>query len=685
LNDLQGIFQQIENLSRNINNNETFLNLVQKLIGYIEKLLINEESDFSILEEGVTTLQQIWRDINNNTNYSTDLSPLLKKLENKEEAKEIIKDISKDDIKIMKDFVNESLENLEVIEVGLVNLEQDPGAKDTINAIFRAFHTIKGVSGFLNLGDVNKIAHSIENLLDAARHGEFPITNVLIDIILEAVDFLKKIIKEIENSIETGKLSLSNPEEIDHLIFKIESIVKDDAVTDTKKLGEILLEQGAIDEDDLKETLVLQQASPDKRLGEILLDEKKVESKKIISALREQKKGQPFFDSQVKVDTSKLDNLVDQTGELVIAQAMLRQNKLIKSLNDHNLYQNLNRLTQIISGLQKIALSMRMVPIRTTFQKMVRLIRDLSRTSGKEVSLEMSGEDTEIDRNVVDKLYEPLVHMIRNAVDHGLETQEEREKAGKNKRGNISLRAYHKGGNIIIEIEDDGKGLDKDKIIEKAISTNLISKNNVLSDAEAYDLVFLPGFSTADKITDISGRGVGMDVVKKVIENLRGHLHIKSQYGKGSTFIITLPLTLAIIDGMVVRIGEERYIIPTLAIVESFKLKKQNYYTIENKGEMILARGKLAPLIRLDRIFSITGQSKEPWDGIVVVVENKTEQKALLIDELLGKEEIVIKSLGDVFKEIKGFAGGAILGDGRVGLILDIAGLFEASNNIKLN
>ena len=318
-----------------------------------------------------------------------------------------------------------------------------------------------------------------------------------------------------------------------------------------------------------------------------------------------------------------------------------------------------------------------MVPIKATFQKMVRLVRDLARTRGKKVALEMFGEDTEIDRNVVDELYEPMVHMIRNSIDHGLESPAERKAAGKSEKGFVQLRAYHKGGNIMIEIQDDGKGLNKNSIIEKAISSGLIDSDAQLTESEIFQLIFQPGFSTAKQITDVSGRGVGMDVVKKGIEKLQGRVDVQSTEKKGTTVIISLPLTLAIIEGMVIRVGRERYIVPTMAILESFKPKKEDYFTVKAKGEMVMARGHLIPLIRLDRLFRIEGDAENPWDGLVVVVENKEEQRGLLLDELLGQEEIVIKSLGEALKRTKGLAGGAILGDGRVGLILDIGGLFE--------
>jgi two-component system chemotaxis sensor kinase CheA len=318
-----------------------------------------------------------------------------------------------------------------------------------------------------------------------------------------------------------------------------------------------------------------------------------------------------------------------------------------------------------------------MIPIKATFMKMIRLVRDLSRKSGKDINLSMVGEDTEIDRNVVDALYEPMVHMIRNACDHGIETAPDRTKAGKPAQGSIYLRAYHKGGNIIIEIEDDGKGLDRDKIIEKAKATGLITGDEQLTDSQAFDLIMQPGFSTAKEITDVSGRGVGMDVVKDGIEKFRGHLNIESNKGTGTKFIISLPLTLAIIDGMLVGVDEEKYVIPTITIQKAFKPGRDEYFTVEGKGEMVKDRGNLIPMIRLNEIYGTSNNNKSIDQCLVVVVESKEERRALLIDELLGKDEYVIKSLGGSMDDVQGIAGGAILADGKVGLILDVHGIFS--------
>jgi two-component system chemotaxis sensor kinase CheA len=396
----------------------------------------------------------------------------------------------------------------------------------------------------------------------------------------------------------------------------------------------------------------------------------------VVSALVEQNSARNKPESQVKVSTQKLDDLVDYAGELVIAQSMLKQ----KTSHDPSLNQSVAHLGQIVSNMQAIAMSLRMIPIKATFMKMVRLVRDLSQKTGKDVTLQMKGEETEIDRNVVDALYEPMVHMIRNSVDHGIESESERLEKKKPAGGNVILRAYHKGGFIIIEIEDDGRGLDQDRIREKAAGAGLIPKSAKLTEAQIYDLILQPGFSTAEKITDVSGRGVGMDVVKAGIEKFRGRLNIESLKDKGTKFTISLPLTLAIIDGMLVRVGDQRYVIPTTAVQRAFKPDREACFTVERKGEMVKEKDHLIPLIRLNELYGKKKSLQPVWESLVVVVESEDEKRALLIDELLGKDEYVIKSLGANLEGIKGFAGGAILSDGRVGLILDVHGIFEIAS-----
>ena len=544
--------------------NAPFIAIIQGLKGYAERLILDQETDLAPVESAVSLLQDMRRAIEHGEDIKGDIQGTLKALganadtQAQSAAEDMYPEaplaLSEEDVQILTDFVAESMENLESIEIHLVDLEENPNDQETINAIFRPFHTLKGVSGFLNLKKINRLSHTTENLLDSVRQGEMRINDAIVDTILSSVDYLKQMVRNVESALAEGSPDLEGDIDIEPAIAKVES-VKRLTLEDTLPIGERLIVNGKLSDAQLEEGLEKQKESPEKKIGTILIEEKIVESKEVISALRDQKKaGIP--DLQVKVDTKKLDNLIDLTGELVISQSMLRQNNHITSINDQQLNQNFSQLNQIVSSLQKTTMSMRMVSIKSTFQKMVRLVRDLARTTGKKVTLEMSGEDTEIDRNVVEELYEPMVHMIRNSIDHGLESPAERKAVGKDEKGLVTLRAYHKGGNIIIEIQDDGKGLNKNRIIEKAISSELIEEGAQLTESEIFQLIFQPGFSTAKEVTDVSGRGVGMDVVKKGIEKLRGRVDIQSAEQKGTTVIISLPLTLAIIEGMVVRVGK---------------------------------------------------------------------------------------------------------------------------------
>ncbi|MDR4498675.1 MAG: chemotaxis protein CheW [Candidatus Scalindua sp.] len=439
-------------------------------------------------------------------------------------------------------------------------------------------------------------------------------------------------------------------------------------------LGELLVQKGKITQHQLKDTLKQQK----RKLGEILVDNGYATPEKITNALnaRQALKGQS---RTVKVDTNKLDNLFDLVGELVIANTLISGDMKSIGNKGNGASKNLSHLSKITKDIQDQVMSMRMVSLKQTFQKMTRLVRDVAMHANRKVKLIISGEDTELDKNVIEEISDPLVHILRNSVDHGIESPESRIACNKPIEGTVKLSAYHKGGNIIIEIEDDGKGLQRDKILRKAVDKGIIKEQSALSDHQIINLIFSPGLSTAEKVTNISGRGVGMDVVKKNIEKLRGKVEVTSREGKGSTFTIKLPLTLAIIDGIVVNVGNTKYIIPTVNIEESLRPKKEEICTIKNQGEVVNMRGKLFPLVRLHKIYNIETTKTDPWEAIVVVVESEDGKFSILVDELVGQQQVVIKSLGDKFKGIKGISGGAILGDGKVGLILDISGIREAS------
>jgi two-component system chemotaxis sensor kinase CheA len=374
----------------------------------------------------------------------------------------------------------------------------------------------------------------------------------------------------------------------------------------------------------------------------------------------------------VKLETWKLDALVDLVGELVIAQSMVVQDPDVENIVSRTLERSLRQLSRTTSELQRNAMSLRMVPIRGAFQKMTRLVRDISAQQHKQVHLVMDGEETELDRNIVEKLGDPLVHMIRNSVDHGIELPDEREASGKPPLGTITLSASHQRGGIVIRIQDDGKGLDPQRILAKGIERGLVLPNAELTESEIFNLIFMPGFSTAEAVTDLSGRGVGMDVVRRNIEALRGKIEIQSLPGGGTTFTIILPLTLAIIDGLLVGVGSDRYIIPTMSVRESFRPQPGMVTTVHERGEVVSVRGRQTPILRLGKYLGTEGEVGEPEEGIVVVVESGEATRAILVDELIGKQEVVIKSLGETFSNQILLAGAAVMGDGRVAIILDV-------------
>ncbi|WP_169704175.1 chemotaxis protein CheA [Candidatus Kuenenia stuttgartensis] len=380
----------------------------------------------------------------------------------------------------------------------------------------------------------------------------------------------------------------------------------------------------------------------------------------------------------VKVDIQKIDSLVNLVGELVIANALIKD--LLENTNSTS-NKNISHLGKIVKDIQDQVMSIRMVPIKSTFQKMSRLVRDVSKKAGKKVKLEVSGEETELDKSVIESIGDPLVHILRNSVDHGIEPEEERIAAGKPALGHVYLDAFHKGGNIFIEIRDDGRGLRKDKLLKKAIEKGIMSENATLTEQQIFGLIFAAGFSTAEKITDISGRGVGMDVVKKNIERLRGKVEISSEEGKGTKISIKLPLTMAIIDGMIVQVGNQKYIVPMLSIEESIRPKKDDISTIQQRGEVINVRGNILPMVRLHQWYNVEPKKYAPWEAIILIVESEGQRCGILVDDLIGQQQIVIKRLGEQFRNVKGVSGSAILGDGRVGLILDVGGIMNLALN----
>jgi two-component system, chemotaxis family, sensor kinase CheA len=384
----------------------------------------------------------------------------------------------------------------------------------------------------------------------------------------------------------------------------------------------------------------------------------------------------------IRVSVEKIDELMNTVGELVITQAMLSQlSTRLEGPSAEKLRAGLAQLERNMRELQESVMRVRMLPINVVFSRFPRMVRDLAQRLGKQIELKLTGEQTELDKTVLEKIGDPLVHLVRNSIDHGIETPEKRTAAGKSPAGTVHLDACHRGGNIAVEVSDDGGGLDKNRILAKAKDRGLVGPNDVLTDEQIYELIFLPGFSTAEKTTDVSGRGVGMDVVRRNIKELGGKIELRSELGKGSKTIITLPLTLAIVDGQSVSVGNETYIVPLISIVESMQLKAANVSKLSGRGEVFSFRGYYLPIIRLYELFGVEPRTKVLDEGLVVVAEGEGHQRiGLFVDDLLGQQQVVIKSLEANYGHVEGVSGATILGDGSVALILDIPGLIRATS-----
>lgn len=447
-------------------------------------------------------------------------------------------------------------------------------------------------------------------------------------------------------------------------------------------LGDILVDEGVVKATDIDEAVKAQ-----KRLGEMLVQQGKTTPQEIDKALQRQnfKKADAFknaVSSTIRVDLKRLDHLINAVGEMVIVHSMLREtieSGAQRAGGSDELENVFSQLQRIGSEIQERVMSLRMLPVGDVFQRFSRLVRELSASSNKEIELVITGEDTELDKGVLEKITDPLVHLIRNSIDHGLETPQARLTAGKARKGTLHLSAYQMGDSVYIDVEDDGRGLDTQKILDKAIAKGIVKDSSGMSEEQVNALIFLPGFSTADAVTDISGRGVGMDVVRKNIAALGGKIAIRTRLGMGTVISIKLPLTLAIIDGLKVMVGNETFVIPITSVLESLRPKKQDVKSFSERGELVCIRGEHVPLLRLHDELDIRPKWSNPWDAIVVLVAHEGRKRCLLVDELLGEQQIVIKSLGKATPKLGEIAGGTILGDGRVALVLDIAGLIERS------
>jgi two-component system chemotaxis sensor kinase CheA len=544
------------------------------------------------------------------------------------------------DEEMIREFITESRDHLAAIDFHVLLLEKDNSATESLNTIFRGFHTIKGLAGFLEFAEIQSLAHEVETLLDLARTAQLTVTPAVVDVVLESTDIMRHELVSIEQ-----KLAGNTPPPTRVCAALLERIRQ------AARSGSAQTEPVPPPIPPTEDRTAVEPPRQERRTGDA---------------------------TSVRIDTVKLDQLMDMVGEMVIAQTLIGHNPALKRVNDARLQRNLTQLARITSDVQRITTSMRMVPIGIQFNKTARLVRDLARRAGKEVAFEASGENTELDKTIAEELADPLLHMVRNSIDHGIEPPEERIALGKNPTAHIRVSACHQSGQIVISISDDGRGLNREKILAKARQNGLIRPDAArLTDNEVLQLIFEPGFSTAEKITDISGRGVGMDVVRRHVQKLRGRIDIHSTAGEGTTFSIKLPLTLALIDGLVVVVGQQRYIVPIFALREMFRPTREMLSTVQGKGEMAMVRGALMPVVRLHRRFGVEPRTVDLTEGTLILAESEGRPFCLFVDDLIGKQEIVIKSLGQQFKNVAGVAGCAILGDGRVGLILDIDGIYK--------
>ncbi len=586
------------------------------------------------------------------------------------------------DMELLGEFAVECLDHIAAAEGALLVLETEQADDEQINVVFRAFHTIKGTSGFLGLDRIQRLAHLAENLLDRAREGEVRIVGGYADLALQSCDLLRSMIEGLADVKPNEGLAI--PDDLEQLLTFLSApehfgYTEEEQNTEPMRVGDILVGKGIVEREALEEVAARQGGKP---LGEALVGEKAAKATDVADALRTQEKLKApkvaaKAEATVRVGLGRLDSMINMVGELVIAQSMVAADPTVAAGDDTGVRRKVTHAGKIIRELQDTTMSLRMVPLKATFQKMTRLVRDLGKKSGKSIALVTEGEDTEIDRNMVEALSDPLVHMIRNSCDHGIESVEDRLAAGKSAMGTVTLRAFHSAGNVVIQLVDDGKGLDRQKILAKAVERGMMDADKTLADSEAFMLIFQPGFSTADKVTDVSGRGVGMDVVRKAIDSLRGRIEVESAPGQGSTFSLRLPLTMAITDAMLVTVGGARFLLPTISIEQSFRPSREAVSTVTGRGEVVMLRGNLLPIFRLHRLFDIAGATHDLEEGLLIVIEGEGKRCALMVDELLGQQQVVIKSLGTTLGHIRGVSGGAILGDGHVGLILDAAGLVE--------
>ncbi len=584
---------------------------------------------------------------------------------------------------LLQEFLIESEELLEGMNQDLVALEQAPDDTELLNRIFRALHTIKGTSGFLNFDPVVRLSHRAEDVLNTLRRSEVEFSRRIMDALLAARDQLSIMLQDIR---EGGLKDYA----LDGLIAELEAVQK--PAPAPSRLGDILVAEGVIAPGALQDVLQQQAQSGEiRKIGELLVEKGLASQTDVSNALARQKRqaDSVIAAQTMRVDVRKLDELINLVGELVLERNRLFQLSRELSMGRLEMQdlteafsQSTARLSFITEELQAAGLRARMVPIDTVFRKFPRLVRDVAHNLKKEVDLLVSGEDTELDKTMVEMIGDPLVHLVRNSLDHGLELPDVRESGGKPRKGTIRLEARQEGDQIIISVADDGAGIDPARIAKKAMEKGLVTADRLrtMTTREILDFVFLPGFSTAEKISDLSGRGVGMDVVRSNLTKLNGTIELESKLGAGTTVFLRLPLTLAILPVLLVEVGNEIYALPLRSVVETARIRATELHRFEG-SELLHLRGETVPLLRLRQIFKVQYRADEKGSDKVVILGIGERRFALLVDNLIGQESTVIKPLGSYLHHCSGIAGATISGDGRVRLVLDPADLLASASN----
>lgn len=557
---------------------------------------------------------------------------------------------------VLAEFIAEATEYLNTIESVLFESPKKISVEQ-FDTLYRVVHSLKGTSSFFNLREMQMTSHQLEEVFGANSDRVAQLGGGFTALVFAYCDLQRQLCNSAQEAVCGDGIVHPCP-----------------ATPEFLRCIQLYRSKGEANEDvpDIEERENL-------KIPEVVEDITQKET------VRERSGEGLELKTFVKVDTKRLDRLVDAIGELEIYTSILiRDCKELFGANER-VQSTCEQVEKFSRELQDIGMSMRLDPIKSLFHKMARLVWDGSKKLGKQIQFTMKGEDTELDRNVIEKLADPLMHMVRNAVDHGVDTPEERSVLGKPIPATVELSAAHEGGCVVVRVRDDGRGIDPNKLIQKAIEKGIIDASHALSEKEALNLIFVPGFSTAKVVTDISGRGVGMDVVRNNIESMRGRIQIESEIGKGTTFIIELPLTLAIVHGIEIVVGEEQYVIPTLSVVESLRPTRDMISKTLNRDEMLEFRGNFLPIIRLSRLYDIQGARNDPTEALLIVVESGRERVALMVDEIVGYCQTVIKTLGVVFGDNKGLAGCAIMANGNISLILDVHTLIELAKSTYYN